>query len=65
LCGQRKGDFILAKFNVKAYGDEDDADNGLKTQYGVIEAENREEAYRIAWEMFPEYDDIGICEVRE
>lgn len=55
----------MAKFNVKAYGDEDDADNGLKTQYGIIEAKDREEAYRIAWEMFPEYEDIGICEVRE
>ena len=55
----------MAKFNVKAYGDEDDAGNGLKTQCGVIEAKNREEAYRIAWEMFPEYEDISICEVRE
>jgi hypothetical protein len=65
LCGPRKGDFSLAKFNVKAYGDKDDADNGLKTQHAVIEAKNREEAYRIAWEMFPEYEDIGVCGVRE
>ena len=55
----------MAKYHVKAYGDEDGADNGLKTQHAVIEAKNREEAYRIAWEMFPGYEDIGVCEVRK
>ena len=46
-------------FVVKAYAD---ADCGLKEQTAVIKAENREEAMRIAWKMFPEYHQVGAFE---
>ena len=47
----------MAKFIVKAYGDED---SGLRTKRVTIDADDIDEAQAMAWELFPEYDDISV-----
>jgi hypothetical protein len=47
----------LAKYTVKAYGEESE---GLKTITTTIEADSDREAKKKAWEMFPEYHEVGV-----
>lgn len=46
------------KYRITAYGEE----YGLPNKSATIEAKNKEEAQAMAWEMFPEYDDVGVYE---
>lgn len=50
----------MKKYNVRAYGN---YERGLKTQDIVIEAESQEEAYRKAWRIFCEYEEIRVSEM--
>ena len=47
----------MPKYIVKAYPR---AEYGLKGQETTIEAKNHEEAEKKAFEMFCEYDEIGV-----
>lgn len=48
----------MAKYTVIAYTDED----GYPRQTATIEAANKEEAWRKAFKMFPEYHEVGVWE---
>ena len=48
------------KYRITAYGEEYD----LPNKSAIIEAENKEQAQARAWEMFPEYDDVGVSEMK-
>lgn len=47
------------EFSVVAYPDEE---GGLKKQTATVRAEDIYQAYDIAWQMFPEYHEIGVWE---
>jgi hypothetical protein len=49
----------MARYEIVAYPDEE----GNKRQEAIIEANNRDEAYRKAWRMFPEHHEVGVYEV--
>ena len=51
----------MKQYQIKAYGEE----YGLPNKSATIEAENKEQAQARAWEMFPEYDDVGVSEMTE
>lgn len=50
------------KYIVKAYGD---YERRLKQQEVIINADNEEEAWIIAWKTFPEYKELGVWEQEE
>lgn len=52
----------MPKYRIKALGDED---LGLKTQTKIITAKDKEDALAIAWEIFPEYEDVYVSEHEE
>lgn len=52
----------MKKYTVKAYAD---WDRGLKAQEKTITANNKEEAWIIAWKTFPEYKELGVWEEGE
>lgn len=47
----------MKKYTVLAY-----EEDGYPRQSATIEAENRTQAQRKAWEMFPEYHEVGVFE---
>ena len=49
----------MPKYNVKAYAN---AEYGLKAQTTTIIAENLEKAKRKAFDMFAEYEEVGVWE---
>ena len=49
----------MAKYRITAFGDED---TGLKLQSTTVHAKDKEEALKMAWEIFPEYDDVSVME---
>lgn len=49
----------MAKFRVKAFGDED---LGQLPKTIIVEATNREEAVQKGWSIFAEYEDIYVSE---
>ena len=50
----------MAKYKIIAYGDED---CGTSTVTTTVSAINRDYAFRLALEMFPEHEDFRITEV--
>lgn len=52
----------MKKYLIKAYGD---YERKLKEQTKIIEANDEEEAWVIAWKMFCEYKEIGVWEQEE
>ena len=50
----------MAKWTIVAYPDEE---TGGSRKSKVIEAKDWDEAMRIAWDEFPEYDEVGAYEV--
>ena len=53
---------MTRKFKIKAFGDDE---IGLKTQYAIVTAKDKEAALAIAWEKFPEYEDVYVSEYEE
>lgn len=51
----------MKKYNVIAYADEE----GNKRKEAVVEAENYTQAQIKAWNMFPEWHEIGVFEMEE
>ena len=52
----------MAKYKIIAYGDEDCGSSTVST---IVSATNRDGAFRLALEMFPEYEDFRVTEVDE
>ena len=52
----------MKKYSVKAYAD---WDRRLKERTKIIEANDEEEAWIIAWKTFPEYKQLGVWELKE
>ena len=52
----------MPKFEIIAYAD---WEYGLKKQTKIITAKDVEEAWIIAWKTFPEYHELGVCELEE
>jgi hypothetical protein len=48
------------KWEVIAYAD---PEMGLKKKNAFVWADSREEAERKAWQMFPEYHEVGVYKV--
>lgn len=46
----------MSKWKIVAYAN---AEYGLPKKEKVIEAKNHDEAMKIAWKEFPEYDEVG------
>lgn len=51
----------MKKYRVIAYPDED----GYPRRESIIEAENHEQAERMAFRLFPEYHEVGAFEMEE
>lgn len=52
----------MAKFRIKAFGGEDGTP---PTQYATVEAKTRDAAITMAWDIFPEYEDVYVTEIKE
>lgn len=52
----------MKKYTVKAYAD---WDRRLKEKHKIIEANDDEEAWIIAWKTFPEYKQLGVIPLKE
>jgi hypothetical protein len=50
----------MSKWKIVAYAN---AEYGLPKKEKIIEAKEHDEAMRIAWDEFPEYDEVGAYEV--
>jgi hypothetical protein len=49
----------MKKYFIKAYGD---YERGLKDETKIITANNKEEAWKIAFKTFPEHKEVGVWE---
>lgn len=53
----------MTKWKIVAYPDEENYSMGRKEK--IIEAIDKTQAQRIAWQTFPEYHEVGVYEVKE